>query len=112
LKTSQIKKVLNAKKKIELALPIKTKDGRLVKNALEIDDEDEDDHEEDRASVDNESSAEVPEKDEKEHVESNKSIMDIIREKKEQLDKNKEKIAYLSRQVIENPQEQVRCSFN
>jgi FtsZ-interacting cell division protein YlmF len=36
-----------------------------------------------------------------------KSTMELIREKNELLEKNKEKISYLSRSVIGNPQQEV-----
>lgn len=42
-----------------------------------------------------------------ETFEKPKTMMELIQERKMSLEKNKEKIAMLSREVLENPQEEV-----
>ena len=46
-----------------------------------------------------------------ETFEKPKTAMELIQEKKESLEKNKQKIALFSREVLQNPQEEVEVFF-
>lgn len=99
------KKTGDERRMVELALPIKTREGKLMRNARAIDHEKDVTMKEDDEKTTNDSNQNgqvVPQDDEKP-----KTALDLIRERKLVLEKTKEKIAHLSRQVIENPQQQV-----
>jgi hypothetical protein len=112
LKSSFLRKTYEKKKTLQLALPIKTSEGRLVKNILEINDEPpmrteaEANADKIRVNEKNEKAATIAREKEK-NEEAPKSLMDLIRDRRNLIEKSKEKIAFLSRQIIENPQEQV-----
>lgn len=86
------------------ALPIKTETGALVKNlrkAMVIPVADEVNPVKPVKPAKKEAKLEI------ETFEKPKSMMQLIQEKKESLEKNKQKIALLSRDVLQNPQEEV-----
>lgn len=87
----------NEKKVRNFALPIKTTTGLLVKNARLMDSDNEDDKK--GAKVEKIYAAK--------RVEQPKSFIEQLQEKKINLEKNKEKIATYSREVLQNPQEEV-----
>lgn len=104
---SYIKQNTDWNRKKQLALPIKTKQGQLLKNVQEnghYGDEKMNDESSESSKTD---SNQVAETRTVEMVEEPKSVLDLMREKKESFDRNKHKIAHLSRLVIENPEEQV-----
>ncbi len=82
------------------ALPVKNESGQIVRNTRKpMEDVQE-------PKIAKKEAAIVLEK-EKE-VEKPKTAIEMIREKKECLDKNKQKIALFSRDILQNPQEEVR----
>lgn len=99
--------------RLQLSLPIKTKEGLVVKNKRVLEEVDENETTETEGNeaqngvenLENGNGA----VDHAEAVdETPKSFIELIRDKKEFMEKAKEKIATLSRNIIENPQEQVR----
>ena len=94
-----IKKDSTEKKGKTLALPIKTANGLVVKNARSYDSENEDEEPKKKKA------AQYPET--PKSVETPKTFVEMIREKKEAIEKNKEKIAAYSKEVLQNPQEEV-----
>ncbi|CAF0732006.1 unnamed protein product [Brachionus calyciflorus] len=100
-KPSMIKKMNEQAKKLSLALPIKTKSGQLMKNihTLEHDDDDKEENVVESEQLIQEKVIED---------EKPKSVLDIIREKKEFFDKAKIRIAFLSRGILENPQSEMK----
>ena len=84
-----------------MALPIKTQAGYLVKNIREEDPEEEETKEIVKdvkvvvKSVDN-------------PIEKPKSFVEQLKEKQDMFNKTKEKVAYFSREIIENPQREVK----
>lgn len=105
---NSFKKMTERNRQISLALPIKTKGGVLVKNVQTLHHSDDDEDEDNEAEE-----AESFEKDEADNeplemvVEEPKSEMELIREKRDIIEKTKLRIAYLSRGIIENPQGEV-----
>ncbi len=94
-----IKNDSTEKKVKKLALPIKTANGLLVKNARSYDSENEDEEPKMKKAA---QYPEVPKS-----VETPKTFIEMIRDKKEAIEKNKEKIATYSKEVLQNPQEEV-----
>ena len=94
-----IKSDSTEKKLKKLALPIKTANGLLVKNARSYDSENEDEEPKLKKAA---QYPEVPKS-----VETPKTFIEMIRDKKEAIEKNKEKIATYSKEVLQNPQEEV-----
>lgn len=94
-----IKSDSTEKKLKKLALPIKTANGLLVKNARSYDSENEDEEPKMKKAA---QYPEVPKS-----VETPKTFIEMIRDKKEAIEKNKEKIATYSKEVLQNPQEEV-----
>ena len=92
-------KTIEREKKVKLALPIKTATGKLVQNYMAEDDSDEETVTE-KEPVQEKHQVVVEE-------ERPKTAMELIREKNEFFEMSKEKIAFLCRQVMSNPQEQV-----
>lgn len=98
--------------RLQLSLPIKTKEGLVVKNKRVLEEVDENETTE-TGGNEAQNGVENLENgngaiDHAEVDESPKSFIELIRDKKEFMEKAKEKIATLSRNIIENPQEQVR----
>lgn len=94
-------KTIEREKKVKLALPIKTATGKVVQNYV---DEDDDSGKENGT----ENKEQVSEKPDVVEEERPKSAMELIREKNEFFEMSKEKIAYLCRQVMANPQEEMK----
>lgn len=103
---SRKKKTWDVNRTVSFALPIKTQDGQIIRKARKIDD-DLEVNEEKNEQTENKVNGSEKRDQEEDQEEKPKTAIDLIRRKKEILEKTKEKIAFLSRQVIENPQEQV-----
>ena len=84
---------------IQLALPIKTQSGHLLKNIRQ--EEEEEVKEEQVAKVKAPIVVEVAQE------EKPKSLVEQLKEKQDTFNKIKEKVAYHSRDIIENPQREV-----
>ena len=82
------------------ALPIKTSTGLLVKNARQIDSDTEESGSKNKKVKKYEETL-------KPAITPAKTFIEILREKREAIEKNKEKIASYSREVLQNPQEEV-----
>ncbi len=98
IKSSLLKQNANEQLKSKF-LPIKTQTGQLLKNnRLE-------------EVIDNENDSKVDNNQEEEKLEmieeKSKSIIEIINEKKILFEKNREKIAHLSHDILQNPQGEV-----
>ncbi len=87
-----------------MALPIKTERGVLVKHVREVEGNDENQDED-------ESKVEVPVETEEVAMEQPKSWIEQLQEKHQFFNKTKDKIAYFSRDIIENPQGEVCYSI-
>ncbi len=87
-------------------LPIKTQAGQLVKNNRleEVIDEENQNENDSGLGVDGEEKLEMIE-------EKSKSMIEIINEKKILFEKNREKIAHLSHEILQNPQGEVIYLF-
>ena len=87
-------------------LPIKTQAGQLVKNNRleEVIDEENQNENDSGLGVDGEEKLEMIE-------EKPKSMIEIINEKKILFEKNREKIAHLSHEILQNPQGEVIYLF-
>ena len=88
----------NGKKTIHLALPIKTQSGHLVKNVREEEEDDDEKLNEKKVKyiVEEAKPEEKP-----------KSFVEQLKEKQDNFNRTKEKVAYFSRDIIENPQREV-----
>ncbi len=90
----------NDKKMKNFALPIKTSTGLIVKNARQIDSDTEDSGSKNKKVKKYEETLQPA-------ITPAKTFIEILREKRESIEKNKEKIASYSREVLQNPQEEV-----
>ena len=92
------------KKAIQLALPIKTQSGHLLKNIRE----EEDDQNE---NIVEKATKPVIQEASQVKTEKPKSYLEQLKEKQDNFNKTKDKVAYFSRDIIENPQREVFASF-
>ncbi len=96
---------LEVEKRVKLALPIKTMDGLIVANYAKLKEVEEIEQLKKENVIEEEQNNEddtfEPE------PERAKSAIELIQEKREFLEKSKEKIAYLARSFMGNPQEEV-----
>ncbi len=83
------------------ALPVKNESGRMVRNTRKPIEEVEESKWTKKVQV------AVVEKEKEEEEEKPKTAMQLIQERKQSLEKNKQKIALFSRDVLHNPQEEV-----
>lgn len=103
-----IKTETTEKQRVKMfALPIKTSSGLVMKNSRPIEDQSEDEEPESKKQIlDKNEPTPVIE------LEEPKTFIELLREKKVQLEKNKEKIAIFSRDVLQNPQDEVILSLS
>ena len=88
---------------IQLALPIKTQAGYLIKNIREEEPDQEEVNEIKKSKVEKALNNKVIEIE----IEKPKSFVEQLKEKQDMFNKTKEKVAYFSRDIIENPQREV-----
>jgi hypothetical protein len=91
------------KTSIQLTLPIKTQAGYLIKNIREEEPDQEEINEIKKSKVEKALSNKVIEIE----IEKPKSFVEQLKEKQDMFNKTKEKVAYFSRDIIENPQREV-----
>ena len=105
-------KNIEREKLVKLALPIKTPTGQIAENYLRLDENEAAEEEEKKrikaeAIVDDGEILEMHTEQIVVKIEKPTSAIGLIREKKMLFEISKEKISFLSRQFISNPQEEV-----
>ena len=99
---------MQKEKKKVFSLPIKTEDGQVLQNFKRIHESSDEEENDKEREIKNKIKTSKNKENELVKDDKPKSVLEIIREKTQTLERNKEKIAFLSRQIIANPQIEVK----